>query len=148
MICPTLYLRSRQQKYPLSMIWSTTTLINTHNSNKQHSQKLTNTISQAQSPNTPNNSHLQNKWPSTQLWVIFQLQIIYQLCFKETYHVLLRVFHLSPRGRNLGQKSPNSLQQCLFIRLQSYFCQIRNTNYFFNKEYFAFYGKENSCLPH
>ena len=100
-----------------------------YNDINQHSTDLTNINSQNQSPIHPITlSYSQNKQTlNTQPMVIFQPQIIYQLLFKETHHVHLGFFHLSPHARYFRQKPPNPLQQCLFIRLQTYFLM--------NKEY-------------
>ena len=100
-----------------------------YNDINQHSTNLTNINSQNQFPIHPITlSYSQNKQTlNTQPMVIFQPQIIYQLLFKETHHVHLGFFHLCPHARYFRQKPPNPLQQCLFIRLQTYFLM--------NKEY-------------
>ena len=122
--------KQNQQQYLISTMCITTTLINTHNSYKIHSQ-----ISQIHEQNilqTQNHnlkspiepiilSHSHNKQTlNTEQKVIFQPQSLPNYSLKKPTHVFLKDFLLSPHGRNLRKTPSNPLQKLIFIRLQSY----------------------------
>ena len=57
--------------------------------------------------------------------------------FEEIHSCSSKSLSPLPTWRSFGQKPPNVLQQCLFIRIVLQWTRI--THYFFNKQHFSFY---------